>query len=141
MSPNGIVSFELAKDVSKSRAIINSWDETARTAAGMSLGLDFLFLVIYALFIAFIIRKLNERLWNGNSFYIIGKFLIVAILAAAFFDIVENIALIRQMLGDTNESWPLIAYFFALIKFILILCCIIYIIINALILLVKKPRT
>jgi hypothetical protein len=40
--PNGIVSFELAKEVTVSENILNSWDTHARTSAGMSMGLDFL---------------------------------------------------------------------------------------------------
>jgi len=140
MSPNGIVSFELAKDVSKSTAIINSWDETARTAAGISMGLDFIFLVVYSLFIAILIQKLNNRLWKNNSIYVLGKILVLAILIAAIFDAIENVALIKLLLGDINEIWSSTAFYLATLKFILILCCIIYIIINAMILLIKRAK-
>lgn len=140
LAPHGIVSFELAKDVFLSRAIINSWDETARTAAGISMGLDFIFLVVYSLFIAILIQKLNDRVWKNNSFHILGRILVVAILIAAIFDAIENVALIKLLLGDTNEIWSSTAFYFATLKFILILCCIIYIIINAMILLIKSVK-
>ena len=141
LSPNGIISFELAKDEFLSRAIINSWDETARTAAGISMGLDYIFLVVYSLFIAVLIQKLNISLWKNSSIYVLGRILVIAILITAISDAIENVALIKLLLGDINEIWSSIAFYFASLKFILILCCIIYIIINALILLVKKPRT
>jgi len=140
LSPAGIVSFELAKDVFLSKAIINSWDETARTAAGISMGLDFIFLIVYSLFIAVLIQKLNNSIWKNNSIYVLGKILVVAILIAAIFDAIENVALIKLLLGDVNEIWSSTAFYFASLKFILILCCIIYIIINAMILLIKRIK-
>lgn len=139
-SPNGIVSFELAKDISKSRSIIDSWNETARIAAGISLGLDFLFLLVYSVFIALLISKLNDSLWKDHSFYIVSKILIIAIFIAAAFDAIENVALIKIMLGDSRDIWPLIAFYFASMKFIIILSCIIFISISSIILLFKKIK-
>ncbi len=135
---NGIVSFELAKSMANSRLILNSWNVTARSAAGLSLGLDFLFLLIYSSFIAVLIGQLNNRLWKNRVFFIFGKLLIIAIFVAAFFDLVENIALINILLESNSEAWPLIAYYFASIKFIIILIGIIYIIVNAVIFLFQR---
>jgi len=140
LSTNGIVSFELAKDVDLSKAIINSWDETAKIAAGLSLGFDFLFLIIYSLFIAELIHGLNSKLWIDSSFYAIGHLLIKAIFIAAFFDIVENIALIQLLLGDLHAIWSNTAFYFAFSKFILIGICLIYILINTSVLLIKKIK-
>ncbi|MDP3312675.1 hypothetical protein [Lutibacter sp.] len=44
-APSGIISFEFAKDLSKSEAILNSWNALAKTSAGMSMGFDFLFII------------------------------------------------------------------------------------------------
>ncbi len=140
LSPNGIVSFELAKEIDISLAIINSWDETARTAAGMSMGFDFIFLIIYSLAIAELIQVLNNKLWKSSSFHTIGRIFLKAIFLAAIFDIIENIALIQLLLGDIDELWSNTAYYFALSKFILIVICFTYIVINASIFLVKKIK-
>ena len=51
-APNGIISYELAKDINQTIAIISSWDLNAKVNAGLSLGIDFLFLVVYAIFFA-----------------------------------------------------------------------------------------
>jgi hypothetical protein len=137
-APNGIVSFEMAKDISKSKSIINSWDEKAKIAAGLSLGFDFLFLLVYSLFIAVVISRLNNSLWKDKYVYIIGKLLIGAIFIAALFDSIENVALIKIILGDSKQIWPLIAYYFASLKFIIILICILYIILSSLKFLINK---
>ena len=129
ISPNGIVSFELAKELSNSKAIIDSWNEHSKASAGLSLGLDFLFLGLYSLFIGLLIFRVNERLWKGRSFYLVGKILIYAIFIAAFFDLIENIALIKLILGDFNQTWSSLAYYFATIKFGIVLLCIVYLLI------------
>jgi hypothetical protein len=140
LSINGIVSFELAKDVNVSSAIINSWDETAKIAASLSMGFDFLFLIVYSLFIAELIHFLNNKLWIHSSFYSIGRLLIKAIFLAAFFDSIENIALIQLLLGDLRVIWSNTAFYFAFLKFILIGICLVYILINTFILLINKMK-
>lgn len=88
-APNGIVSFELAKELVRSRSIISTWNATARSAAGLSLGLDFIFLLIYISFIAVVIEALNKRLWQDYSFFKTGKIFLVAIFSAAIFDFIS----------------------------------------------------
>ena len=127
----GIISFELAKDVSKSEAILNSWDTLSKTSAGMSMGVDFLFLIVYSLFISILIHKINERLWKHSPIYTLGVLLIWAVFLAAFFDIIENIALIKLLLGDLKQLWSSIAYYFAISKFTLLILGVLYIVINS----------
>jgi len=42
-----------------------------------------------------------------------GNLLIALIFIAAFFDCIENIALIKLLLGDLEQVWSSIAYYFA----------------------------
>ena len=53
-------------------------------------------------------------------------------IVAALFDAIENVALIKLLLGTNNEIYSLIAFCFALIKFVLIGIGIIYLIIGLL---------
>jgi len=138
VSPSGIVSFELAKDLVKSEAILNSWDILSKTSAGMSLGFDFLFLIVYSLFISLLIHKLNVRLWKHSKIYNIGIIFIWFVIFAGFFDSIENIALINLLLGDLKQIWSSIAYYFAISKFSLLTFGILYIIINSIILIFRK---
>lgn len=135
---NGIVSFELAKDLDKTVKILDSWDANAKMNAGLSMGFDFLFLLMYSSFMALLIFNINNRLWKNNTFHKLGNLLIVLIFMAAFFDMIENMALIKLLLGDLVQTWSSIAYYFAAIKFVIILICITYLLVNWLLLLFKK---
>ena len=140
ISKNGIISYELAKDRDDTEKILNSWDTNAKINAGLSLGFDFLFLLVYSGFIAVLIFNINNRLWQNSSFHKFGKFLIALIFLAAFFDIVENIALIRLLTGNLKQVWSSISYYFALMKFAIVLICISYLLVNWLLLFFKKEQ-
>lgn len=135
---HGIVSFELAKDLKISERIINSWDETSKTSAGISLGLDYLFLISYSSLIAILIHKLNSHLWKNTRLYSFGVILIFSLFFAALFDAIENIGLIQLLLGNLKQTWSSIAYYFAVPKFVIILIGILYILFNFVYLLIKK---
>lgn len=136
----GIVSFELSKDLETAKAYMESWGDIGRNAAGLSLGLDFLFPFLYSTFIALLIHKLNERLYKGKEFYKIGIFLIWLQFLAAVFDLIENLGLIRLLLGDLDQFWVSISYYFAAMKFVLILIGIVYVLVNFGVFLIKKRR-
>jgi hypothetical protein len=138
VTPNGIVSFELAKELVVSKNILNSWDTQARTSAGMSMGFDFLFLIIYASFIALLMHKLNECIWKDTKIYKLGILLIWGVFTAALFDAIENIALIKLLLGDLEQTWSSIAFYFASMKFVLLISGILFIIVSWLVKIVEK---
>ena len=135
---NGIVSFELAKDLDKSVDILNSWGGSTKINAGLSLGFDFLFLLVYSSFIALLIFNINNSLWKNKSFHKFGNLLVILIFIAAFFDIIENIALIKLLLGDLKQILSSVSYYFAVIKFVIIIISIIYLLISWGILLFEK---
>ena len=132
-APDGIISFELAKEIDNSIAIISSWDVNAKINAGLSLGIDFLFLAVYAIFFATACYLIAQKYLNKNNwFYKTGLFLAKLQFVAALFDAIENIALIKLLLGSNNEIYSSIAFYFASIKFVIIAIGIIYIIIGLL---------
>ncbi len=135
---NGIVSFEFAKDLENSKTIINSWNKQSVKAAFSSLALDFLFLMAYAAFIGLLIHKIVKRSKEKSFFSKLGELLIWGIILAALFDVIENIALLNLLSGNLNEIWSSVAYYFAILKFAIIIGCIMYILIGWLLLLVKK---
>ena len=130
-APNGIVSFELAKDMDVSQIILSSWDETAKVNAGLSLGFDFLFLIAYSIFLASLCYAVAKRFKERNKWiYKLGLSLAVFQFVAALFDIIENIALIKLLLGSQNGVYSTLVFYFASIKFILIILGLLYIIIG-----------
>ena len=134
----GIISFELSKTLERAQEILDSWSTLSKTYAGLNLGFDFLFLFIYTLFIAILIHKLNIRLWAGKALYKFGEILIWSMFLTAIFDCIENVSLIKLLIGGRQQFWVSIAYYFAVVKFVLIAISILYIIINFFILLFKK---
>ncbi|RUA11041.1 MAG: hypothetical protein DSY82_04110 [Flavobacteriia bacterium] len=140
MVPNGIVSFELAKESSVSAAMIGSWDIQAKAAAGISLGFDYLFMLFYASFLAMLVLRVNERLLSGPAGKRWNKLLISAPFIAAFFDMIENVALIRLLLGDLQQTWSLMAFYAATIKFTILFIVIVYILFGGVILIFKRKN-
>ncbi|MFY0628931.1 MAG: hypothetical protein JXR05_01045 [Flavobacteriaceae bacterium] len=134
----GIISFELAGDLETATSYLNSWGGQGRIAASLSMGFDFLFPIVYTSFIALLIHKLNVKLWKNHAFFKIGNLLILAIFIAGIFDYIENIGLINLLLGNLEQFWVSISFYFATIKFIIILIGILYILINFTLFLIKK---
>ena len=131
VAPGGIVSFEFSKDFDSAKDIINSWDDNAKLNAGLSLGIDYLFLVAYSLFFSISIYLISKRFqYKFALLRKIGVTLATLILVAALCDAIENFALIKLLIGSQNTIFPPIAYYFASIKFIILGIGIIYILIG-----------
>jgi hypothetical protein len=126
-APNGIVSFELAGSVEKARAMIESWDEQARLYTAVGLGLDYLFMLLYATTIAIACSWSAEVYatagWPLASW---GGLLAWGVWLAAVLDGVENYSLWRLLKGPVVNPWPGIARWCACIKFALIAIGILY---------------
>ncbi len=126
-APYGIVSFELAGNTDAARAMIDSWDDRARLYAAFGLGLDYLFMLLYATTIAI------ACLWIADIYALAGWPLagwgvLVAwgVWLAAVLDGIENYALWRLLTGPVVNPWPGIARWCASFKFVLIAIGILY---------------
>lgn len=124
---NGIVSLELAGSLDRVRAAINGWDAHVRFFAGLSLGLDYLYLVVYSTTIAF------ACIWAAGVFRVrgwvmaaVGVPLAWAQWLAGLCDAVENFALIMLLAGHVTEPWPAVAWWAAMPKFVIIMAGIVY---------------
>ncbi|MGD8404523.1 MAG: hypothetical protein PVJ21_12745 [Anaerolineales bacterium] len=133
-APNGIVSFELAGTSFQAQAIIDSWHEMALLLspvegeplpgmvsrafafAAFGLGIDYLFMPVYATALALGILLAAGR--HEGWFATVGVWLGWSAYAAAIFDVIENYALARMLL--LNQVWspyPEIAAVSATVKF------------------------
>ena len=126
-APYGIVSFELAGSVEKTQAIIASWGLDAQLHAAFSLGLDYTFMLAYALTLSLACVWAGEVLAR-SAWPLAGLALPLAWgqWLAAVLDAVENLALWRSLSGPVQAPWPQIAYWCAGLKFMLILFGMIY---------------
>ena len=124
-APNGIVSFELAGTPEKAFQILVSWglanDEApivlpkGKLYAAFGLGLDYLFMPMYATALALGILLAAGR--HTGWFASLGAWLGWGAYAAALFDAVENFALWKVLLGAVFSAWPSVASVCASVKF------------------------
>jgi len=141
-APAGIISFELAGNLDSAQEMLDSWGTRGQAIAGISLGLDYLFLVAYSITIALGCIIITGRLHSKFGFLIrVGILLSWAQFMAALLDALENYALINVLLGSEKAIWPQIAQWSALPKFLLLLLGILFVIVGALITLVPRNRS
>lgn len=136
-APNGIVSFELASNAEKVFQILVSWEPivqegppmiiqpSGKLFAAFGLGIDYLFMPVYATALALGILLAAGR--HSGWFASLGVWLGWGAYAAAIFDAVENYALARMLL--LNQIWspyPQVAAISATIKFGLLVLGLVY---------------
>ncbi len=139
VAPGGIVTFELAGSLTESQGIIDSWQGPAMTWAGINLGLDFLFIFLYAVTIALgcliLAKKMPDKFLSLKT---LGSWLALGVLVAAVLDMIENISLILLLTGSENDILPVLARWSAIPKFGLVLLALLYVLGGALIVLINK---
>jgi hypothetical protein len=126
-APLGIISFELAGSVEVAESIISSWDDDARALAAFGLGLDFLFIPVYAgaltLGCALSSRSIEKRSWPLPQ---LGNPLAWGVCLAGLLDVIENVSLLMILFGEAAAPWPQIAATCAMIKFSLIFLALVF---------------
>ncbi|MCZ6571187.1 MAG: hypothetical protein O7B23_13610 [Deltaproteobacteria bacterium] len=141
-APFGIGSFELAKTLAQSQSVLTSWDPSARIYAGLSLGIDYLYLVLYSASIALACVRLARALQHRSArLATLGIALAWAQPVAAGLDAIENYALIRLLLGSLAAAWPLLAWACALPKFTLVAAGLLYVLLAGVYALVVRSST
>ena len=141
-APSGIVSFEFAGSQEKAKQILHSWSSAARISAGLSLGLDYLFLLAYAgtigLGCVLAAHKLSQKQYVLAS---VGVPVAWGQLGAALLDAVENYGLIQELLGAETELWPIVTFWCAISKFTIVAVGLAYIIVSACLIAIVRPRS
>lgn len=114
-APNGIVSFELAGAPQNAAHMVLTWSGEAMLNAAFGLGIDYLFMPIYAFALAFSTLLAAGR--HGGWLRSLGVVAGFGAFAAPLFDAVENFALFKILSGAFQSPYPEIAFYCALIKF------------------------
>jgi hypothetical protein len=141
-APNGIVSFELAGSPLQAQAITDEWKRSSLLLsdvagqanpdivnisyvfAAFSLGIDYLFMPVYAFALA--LGTLLAAGRHGGWVKSLGAAAGYGAFAAALFDTVENYALLQILLNRVYSPYPEIAYYCASLKFGLLIFGVIY---------------
>jgi hypothetical protein len=140
-APQGIVSFEFAGDLSAAHRMMVSWGQRGQLYAAVNLGLDYLFLTVYACAISLACvlaaRSLSHRIeFLAN----LGILLAWVQFLAALLDCTENYGLIQVLVGTEKEVWPEVARWCAGPKFLIIALGFIYIIMCVVLVGISKSR-
>ena len=130
-APAGIVSFEFAGTLENAQRMLASWDQEQQVRAGLSLGLDYLFLVLYSMAIALACFRVaggwrtSRPLPAAAGFWLgRGQWL------AAGLDALENVALIYLLLGSHNGLWAPLAWGCAAVKFAIVAAGLLYVLLG-----------
>jgi hypothetical protein len=115
IAPNGIVSFELAGTPGNAAHMVLSWSPESQLHAAFGLGIDYLFMPVYALALAFgsLLAAQKHAGWVKS----LGALTGYGAFGAAVFDAVENFALFQVLLGAYETGYPTLAAWCASIKF------------------------
>jgi hypothetical protein len=140
-APAGIISFELAGTLAGAQKIMGSWDGPARIQAGISLGIDFFFLVAYACTLAAACRMVATRLRPRRPWMeTLGFLMAGGAWCAACLDTVENMALIQLLIGR-GEGWhAVLASGCAWLKFGLVSAVLAYLFLGAALVFLRPAR-
>lgn len=137
ISPLGIISLEFACTDKNARDIVQAWKKIDALDAAICLQwLDFLFIAAYSALFGLLCILATRWLANFDPRWLwLGVGLAWGQLAAALFDIVENLCLFPFLYGANNNLLPL-ALFAAVsagLKFILIGLGLVYFLISVII--------
>jgi hypothetical protein len=130
-APNGIISFELAGTMARANEIGFSWAPANFFHAGLSLGLDYLYMPLYAGSIALCCVLLSQG--SGRGLNLCGSLLAWGQLGAGGLDAAENYALIQVLLGEQAEFWPMLARLCAIPKFVIVALGLLFVLVAGLV--------
>jgi hypothetical protein len=127
-----ILAFEFAGSSSRAAQIMAQWGAKGRSAAHLSLVLDYGYMLSYGLFFCvagFAIRD-TARTRDWRRLAALGAFIPFFALAAATFDASENIALLLTLAGNGGGFAAPFAAVCSAIKFTLIGIAILYVLLG-----------
>jgi hypothetical protein len=127
-TPPNIVAFELAGNITTAQEIISIWSPEQIDKVKTSIYLDFGFILAYCS--AFMFACLAAANYSGVQFFIkTGKQLVWIIWLAGLCDAIENIAMLRT-LGEISQTSVSTAFYFATVKFCILLIALIFVLIS-----------
>lgn len=117
-TPYGIISFELCGFSSSCKAALAHWGPRGQALAMLSLGLDYLFLVLYPALICISLLLVVSSV--PNSLKPITIVIAWSCVAIGLADAIENYALIQVILSESGSQYGLLGSIFATIKFVML---------------------
>lgn len=136
VAPWGLFSWQFATTPARAQAILASWDQRVQLLAAFGLGLDYLFMLAYAVTFRMACHWSACQLGRQG----LGRWLGGMVWIAALMDGVENACLAIELIGRAVSPYPEVAAFSAGTKFTLLALALGWILLGALALLRQKMR-
>jgi hypothetical protein len=118
ITPRGIVSFEFCGFTAFCEAALMEWRDKDQALAMLSLGLDYLYMVLYPGLICVALLMIAPRV--AKNTYGITMFAAWLSPAMTLADSIENYALIQVILNGSGDTFGVLAGIFASIKFVIL---------------------
>ena len=129
LNSQDIVVFELAKTPEVAAAIVKEWREKDLTGNAMkSICLDFVFLLLYSISIG-LGCVLLSRFTQNELLIQSGSVLSKGVPLAGLCDVVENLAMLKTLIGSVTSLPVTIAYWFAAVKFLIVVVSLLFLLI------------
>ena len=129
ITPFGIISYELIYDIDLVEKAKSLWGEQGKIAAAFSLGIDYLFLLSYAVIGLWVIQNTQNKLTTlAPTVSRPLTFVAFLVVIAALCDVIENTALVSLLFDSAQPTLAFTAYYFAIAKFSALLMSIIAVI-------------
>lgn len=123
-----ILEFEFAGSIGDAKQLMEEWGEEGRQAARRQTYLDFLFLLSYPVTLCLFILRVARQQPDGLRQF--GITLGGMQFVAGALDAIENISLLKMLDGSMSSIYPLIAYYGAAGKFLIVIGGIVFLIIG-----------
>lgn len=135
-SPNGIVSFELAKEYADASAMMKA---VGKKPFQLNIGIDFIFIIAYCSFMFLCCKAIMDKFQNFSLKKIGFVFLELSVLVGVL-DMTENIAMLITLGGYGSDISVMVSRYAAIAKFSLAAFVIVYILATSLILLMTLKK-
>ncbi|HRN57849.1 MAG TPA: hypothetical protein PLL71_15425 [Agriterribacter sp.] len=139
LSPSGILSLEFSYHASHTQSIVNVWKSSLQGAFGVNMLLDFLLIPFYGLFLYSVCGHFSVHYETGWP-QRLGVLLAFGSLLAMIFDATENIAMCFSFYFSVTAFTSAVTVAMAVMKFLLIGLALVYIILSAMLMLLRKKR-
>ncbi|MGH0035752.1 MAG: hypothetical protein ACQGVK_12070 [Myxococcota bacterium] len=127
-APRGILSFEFAGSNANAARMVASWGPEARAAAHTTLGLDYLYLLVYPAWFSLACVRLAAR--RRGALARLGLWAAWAVWAASPLDAVENAALLGLLGEAPADGLAALAFACAAPKFAVVGAAALYLIVG-----------
>lgn len=143
-TPLGIINLELAWNSSRADHVLTAWSVPAPgnidniKVAIQNTWLDFIFLFFYSLFLFYLCLQIAENSRGLTRFS--GKLMAMAALNAGMLDICENAGMLLTLNNFSSNGITLFTAVCSALKWVLVACSILYILIFGTLSLLKRNK-